>query len=249
MNADPVAADTTTPVLPSDEFCHLRRVLIPCGSLVSFKLFPTSSDPFNHDHHESSSLWSAFYGQFTVKNAVRYLSNHYDRGCSSVTLYAVEAVQELSAMVYKNQIMQQSCSSAEKATAFCRDINTWCSRNGLEKAFDPQGSGSVVSQVGSKLDAVLVLLDADDYEIAFPHQHFCPQHFRIIPIFEIHQKESPCVFSGPMTDGVTVVDTSTFVLLRELTLTKSQKQDSVELADRLQQLVAPNYCAWVEGHI
>jgi hypothetical protein len=242
------AAESASESQASQQF--VRIVTVPSGTVIAFKLFPASCNPFSHEEHESTSMWSAFYGQFSVVNAVRYLGNHYDRGHREVILYAIRTNQEVSAILYTNPLMQQSCSSRDKAVILRDDLNKSVYLQSLmsEGALLEVGENeSIVSQIGRLFNAVLVLFDAEDLEIAFPHKFFSEVNFSIVPIFTITRGDS-----SMLTESVFQHEASDFgATAREVQLRKSQKQDTVELAHCISDAFPStcNSCTWKDNFL
>ena len=75
------------------------------GTLLGYKTLPTSqcaltSDPFPG---QSDKDWSGIYAQFSVENALSYLTNNYDRGHLDVSLVTLTTKCDLNCIIYKDQ--------------------------------------------------------------------------------------------------------------------------------------------------
>ncbi len=72
--------------------------------MIGYKTLPSqqlrlSSDPYPG---QTEKDWSAIYAQFTVSNALAYLSNNYDRGHSDVTLVTLKAKNDIKCILFKD---------------------------------------------------------------------------------------------------------------------------------------------------
>ena len=82
----------------------LSIITINSGTLLGYKTLPLSqcvltSGPFpGQTEHD----WSGIYAQFSVENALSYLSNNYDRGHEKVSLVTLTTKIDINCIIYRD---------------------------------------------------------------------------------------------------------------------------------------------------
>ena len=203
---------------------QVHRVVIPTGTMIGFKI---KSEPFIR-HSGNSSDWSAYYFQFTVKHAVSYLTNHFDRGLSEASLVSVTTLNEMIAYIFTHKDFSisdlESYKKAEIVKDFFRDQIDF--------------SGPLMESIGDQMEnTFLIIPDYDEMECIVPHKLFNERNFEFTEI---------CRFDKGNESWTTK---NVYIGNNQLYLTRSEKENVSELAERLHELMPVNTSEWYLNNI
>lgn len=211
----------------------MRDEVIPAGTLLAYKILPGSqlSDVLCDERftygEQGTSDWSAIYAQFGVAHAVSYLPNHWDRGSTSAMLVGLTVKRALRALVLGDAATfgDPAVDSSAKAGLVRRAV-----RDSLSAQLEP--GRPLLEAVGLQLGAVLVLQDADEPEVAIPHGLATPENFSFTVLATLERDARQAwATRGAVVRGV------------RLECSKREREDVRALGERLDALVASDWCA------
>ena len=144
----------------------MRLVSVPPDTLIGFKALPTwdpsLEDIVGGNNTGMDSLWAGLYPQLSLRSAVNYLPNQWDRGFEEASIVKLRSKSVARFLVCDDPRMADvRVTSREKARLVAEQVRETF---GLELCHDEP----LVHQLGAH-GYCLCLLDAEDYELVIPH--------------------------------------------------------------------------------
>jgi len=141
--------------------------IIPKDCIMGFKIFAddySSSKKLENNFDKKFNLhWKdAIYPQKSIKSALGYLPNYYDRGYEEACLFALRTKENMNLLICKSDIMKNNTLEADKKAEFLFKE--------LKKNFNLENKENLplMKFIGENLNIILYVLDKDDYEFILP---------------------------------------------------------------------------------
>lgn len=154
-------------------------MVVEPGQLLGFKIVPGTAVSMNSFSGQTEADWSAIYVQLTVKRAIGYLSNHFDRGHTSATLVSLHASKPLTAFVIDDHMLSDGSISEKEKAELVKNVlkdRTGVSLNGL-----------LMKSFGESVPGAFLVLpdDALHHELVIPHILFtgCTEWVTVTPLY------------------------------------------------------------------
>lgn len=163
------------------------------GDLVGFKAAPGTDCgrlfAQVRDNGNGSQDWSGIYVQLDIAQAIRYVTNQYERGeeMSCIVALKVKKGHSLNVIICNDKKMADTTiSSAEKANI----VRDYMTTNGyIDKNEIPIDKKKPLLSTLGEYGYALLLIDSEDYELAIPHAFFHENVLEADTIFLLPQSK------------------------------------------------------------
>jgi hypothetical protein len=148
-------------------------VSLPANTLLGFKALPAAN--FDIQVSDYPTDWTAIYPQLSLRQAIGYLPNQYDRGCMNPVIVSMHLLQDAKMIVSPHSVFGESQVDSKVKASLAKSLIS-------AQITDFDITQPLMNEMG-RHNLMLCILDSDDYEVIVPHSMCKSDWFNLEKMF------------------------------------------------------------------